>query len=162
MARKIFQMPLRAVPAEFCDGLIFKQQESERLDVVKIVLMKKICRLRPLKKVEQHQPAAAAVGRVVLVFDEGAVEQAGGFTASGGCNPSAARFCVAGKQQHVAPCFFPRNNMRRPAGGFVAVVGQDKAGGYGQKSNGAHTAEICCKLILPALFQYSCHIVKII
>ena len=138
-------MPLRTIPTQFRDGLIFNQQEGERLDALEVVLPEKCVRPFAPKKIEQHQTPAAAVGRSVVVFDKGPVEQAGGFAAVRGGDPGAARLGVAGKQQHAAPGFLPGNMLRRSAGRFVAVVREDKTRRSRQKSYGAHTTGICCK-----------------
>lgn len=74
---KFLYITLRSIPSQLDNPVCVEIQKGERLNPVKVVLPEKQIGLRPVKKIEQHKAAAAAVGRVVVVLYKRAVEQAG-------------------------------------------------------------------------------------
>lgn len=65
---EFFEMALRPVPAKFGSQFFMEEKKGERFDSFEVVILEKIFRSLMVKKVEQHQAPAAAVGRVVVVF----------------------------------------------------------------------------------------------
>lgn len=108
VGRQRTEVFLVAVPTKLGDLLGRKRQQGERFDALKIGLGQKKVGGVGRQKVEQHQSAATAIGRLIGMFFEGAVEQTGRFPAGAGGDPSAARFGVAGKKQGSRVRFQPR------------------------------------------------------
>ena len=133
-----FQVAICTVPAQFGSAASLKIQKRERLYTIQVICLKKVFRLFPMKKIQQNQPPAAAVGRIVVVFYKGAVQQAGRFAVFRSDYPGASRFGVARKKKDVIPCFLPGNGVGRPRGRLIAVVREDKSGSGRQVGDGTH------------------------
>ena len=109
--RKIEPVAMGAIPAQFGDAPGGEKKKSKRLYIIQFVPVEKIIGVRPVEKIEQHQPPATAVRRLMLVFYECSVEQTGHTATAGSRHPSAAGFGVFGKNQPVSPSVFPRNQV---------------------------------------------------
>ena len=88
--------------------------------------------------VPMDESAAAAVRRLVPVFEEGAIEHAGDAAALCRGNPGPAGVGIVGENQGIPLAALAGNMVGRPGGRFIAVVGQDKPVAVGKVRNRTH------------------------
>ncbi len=127
-----------AVPAKFDCGMFLEKEEGKRFDAFERVVLEKKFRIGEVEEIEQQQSAAAAVRRFVSVFCFGAVQDTGCFAAAGGGDPGSAGAGVAGKDQGVPIGFDAVDAGAGAVGGFVAVVGEEEAGGGWDVGDSTH------------------------